>query len=113
MSSPCSTRWSIERAALVGNSRGGQIAIDTAIEFPDRIVALVAVGAGIGGFEAPATAEEESMFEEMDRLESAVPADIAAIADFNVRLWVDGPGQPEGRAPAAVREAVRAIDHLQ
>jgi 3-oxoadipate enol-lactonase len=34
----------IGQAVLVGNSRGGQIAIDTAIEFPDRIAALVGVG---------------------------------------------------------------------
>ena len=34
----------IGRAALVGNSRGGQIAFDTAVEFPDRVVAVVGVG---------------------------------------------------------------------
>src|SRR5512137_2742365 len=40
----------IGRAALVGNSRGGMIAFDTAIEFPDRVVAVVGVGASLGGF---------------------------------------------------------------
>ena len=48
----------IDRAALVGNSRGGQIAFDTAVEFPDRVVAVVGVGAGLGGFEGHPTPEE-------------------------------------------------------
>jgi len=102
--------WGLQRAALVGNSRGGQIAFDTAIEFPDRIVAVVGVGAGLGGFEGDVTAEEQALFEEADRLESADPPDPDAIADFDVRLWVDGPGQSPDRVAPAIREAVRAMD---
>jgi 3-oxoadipate enol-lactonase len=98
----------VERAALVGNSRGGQIAIDTAVEFPDRVVALVPVGAGLGGYDAPATPEELALYEEGERLQAAGEVDAALSLD--VRLWVDGPGQPEGRAPGSVREAVRAMD---
>jgi pimeloyl-ACP methyl ester carboxylesterase len=100
----------IERAALVGNSGGGQIAIDTAIEFPDRVVALVGVGAGLGGYEADLAPEEAALIEQMEALESAEPPDPDAIADIDVRLWVDGPGQPETRVPAAVRDKVRAMD---
>src|ERR1035437_10640771 len=48
----------IGRAALVGNSRGGQIAFDTAIEFPERVVAVVGVGANLGGFDGEPTPEE-------------------------------------------------------
>jgi pimeloyl-ACP methyl ester carboxylesterase len=102
--------WGVGRAALVGNSRGGQIAFDTAIEFPDRVVAVVGVGSGLGGFEGSATPEEEALFEEGERLESADPPDPDAIADFEVRLWVDGPGQSPTRVPAAIREAVRTMD---
>ena len=53
--------FGIGRAVLVGNSRGGQVALDTAIEFPDRIVAVVAVGAGVGGFEGEPTAQVLTM----------------------------------------------------
>ena len=102
--------WGVGRAALVGNSRGGQIAFDTAIEFPDRVVAVIGVGSGLGGFEGSATPEEEALFEEGDRLETADPRDPDAIADFDVRLWVDGPGQSPTRVPAAIREAVRMMD---
>lgn len=99
----------IERAALVGNSLGGQIAIDTAIEFPERVVAVVGVGAGLGGFEVEATAEELALFEESERLESAAEPDLDAIADLAVRVWMDGPGQPPDRVDPAVREALRTM----
>jgi 3-oxoadipate enol-lactonase len=97
----------IGRATLVGNSRGGVIALDTAVEFPERFVAVVGVAAGVGGYEAPATPEEIGQIEEMDRLEEADPPDVPAIADFMVRFWVDGFGQPPDRVPSTIREAIR------
>jgi 3-oxoadipate enol-lactonase len=102
--------WGFGRAALVGNSRGGQIAFDTAIEFPDRVVAVVGVGAGLGGLDVDVAPEEVAIFEEGERLESAVPRDADAIADFDVRIWVDGPGQSPDRVAPAIREAVRTMD---
>src|SRR6185436_19969711 len=44
----------IGRAALVGNSRGGANAFDTAILYPDRVAAVVGVAAGLGGFDGDA-----------------------------------------------------------
>jgi len=98
----------IGRAALIGNSRGGQIAFDTTIEFPDRVVAVVGVGAGLGGFDGHPTAEEIALFEEMERLEETEPKDPEAIIALSTRVWVDGPGRPAGRAPAEIAEQVRA-----
>lgn len=97
----------IGRAALVGNSRGGVIALDTAVEFPERVVAVVGMGAGLGGFEGQPTPEEAALLEEMMRLEEAEPKDAAAIIDFDTRLWVDGPGQPAGRGGAWIAAQVR------
>jgi pimeloyl-ACP methyl ester carboxylesterase len=104
--------FGIGRAALVGNSRGGQIAFDTAIEFPKRVVAVVGVGAGLGGFEGEPTPAELAIFAEGERLESAAELDIEALVDLEVRVWVDGPGQPPDRVDPAIREAVRAMDRL-
>jgi pimeloyl-ACP methyl ester carboxylesterase len=103
----------IGRAVLVGNSRGGQVAIDTAIEFPERVAAVVSVAGGLGGFEADLTPDELAAFERMEELESADPPDGDAIVDLDLRLWVDGPGQPENRVPASLREQVRAMDAPQ
>lgn len=44
-------RLGVERAALVGLSLGGRIALDFAIAHPDRVSALVLVGPGISGFD--------------------------------------------------------------
>ena len=89
----------VGRAAVVGNSAGGQITFDTAIEFPDRVVAAIGVGAGLGGFDGGATPEELELFELGEALEEAEPVDADEIADFDVRFWVDGPGQPTDRVP--------------
>jgi len=103
----------VGQAILVGNSRGGQVAFDTAIEFPDRVAAVVGVAAGLGGFDGGATPFELELFDEGERLENADPIDADAVADFDIRFWVDGPGQPTDRVPSAIREAVREMDRPQ
>jgi pimeloyl-ACP methyl ester carboxylesterase len=101
--------FGISRAALVGNSRGGMISYDTAIEFPERVVAVVGVGANLGGFEGVPTPAELALFEKADAIEEADPPDLDAIADLSVAVWVDGPGQPTDRVDPAIREAVRTM----
>lgn len=96
------------QAAVVGNSRGAMIALDTVLEAPDRFVAFVWVGGGIGGFDGGATPEEITLYEEGDALEGA--GDAAGMADLDIRAWVDGIGQPPTRVPATIREAVREMD---
>jgi pimeloyl-ACP methyl ester carboxylesterase len=102
----------VGRSVLVGNSMGGVLAFDTAIEAPDRVVAIVGVAAGLGGFDGGNTPEELAMFDEMERLEAEDPVDPSAVADIDIRVWVDGPGQPSTRVPAAIRDLVREMDLL-
>ncbi len=102
----------IGKAVLVGNSLGGMLAFDTAIVAPERVVAVVGVGAGLGGFEVEPTAEVRALDAEEARLEAADPRDPAALAEFDVRVWVDGPGQPATRVPAAIRDLVYEMDLL-
>jgi 3-oxoadipate enol-lactonase len=100
----------IDRAVLIGNSLGGQTAIDTAISAQDRVAAVVGVAAGLGGYDGGATPLEAQLLAEMEALESADPPDPEAVADIDVRVWVDGPGQPPDRVPAAIRDQVREMD---
>lgn len=95
----------IGRAALVGNSRGGMTAFDTAIAFPDRVVAVVGVGAGLGGFDGGGTPEEMAINEEYEKVDAADPFDADALTEFEAGVWLDGPGQPPGRVDAALRAA--------
>jgi 3-oxoadipate enol-lactonase len=96
----------IDAAVFVGNSMGGILAFDLAIEHPSRVVGVVGVAAGLSGFESDGTAEERVIFEEFERLESADPPDADAIAHLDAKVWADGPGQPEGRAPQWIRDAI-------
>ena len=98
-----------ERAAVVGNSRGAMIALDTLLETPERFVAFAWVGGGIGGYEGgqPSPAEL-AIFEEADRLESA--GDVEGLLDLELRIWLDGVGQAATRVPAALREAFLTMD---
>src|SRR5258705_4828833 len=72
----------IGRAALVGNSRGGRIAFDTAIEYPDRIVAVLGVAARLGGFEVEPLADQIPILQAYDRVDSPQPFDADALTDF-------------------------------
>jgi pimeloyl-ACP methyl ester carboxylesterase len=96
------------QAAVVGNSRGAMIALDTVLDSPDRFVAFVWVGGGIGGFDGGATAEEIPVFDAADAVEERGDAD--ALADLEVQIWVNGIGQSPTRVAAGIREAVREMD---
>ncbi len=97
----------MDRATLVGGSRGGRIALDAVLERPDRVTGLVWVCGGIGGLAIPDTPEIEALGEREDALEAA--RDWSALADFDVALWVDGFGQREGRAAEDVRRFVHQM----
>src|SRR5690606_31246270 len=58
----------VEQAILIGCSRGGQIAVDFTIEFPERVRALIPVAAGLGGFQFEEPKHEREKFIEMDQL---------------------------------------------
>ncbi|MGL4648768.1 MAG: alpha/beta fold hydrolase, partial [Caldilineaceae bacterium] len=97
----------LSRAALVGCSRGGQIAVDFALEHPERVAALVLVCAGMGGGQGEPKAEEEALFEEAWAAEQA--GDWAKVIDLDVRCWVDGFGRPMDAAADARLEPIRAL----
>jgi 3-oxoadipate enol-lactonase len=71
----------IGRAALVGNSQGGQIAFDAAIEHPERVAAVVGVGAGLGGFEGDVTDDEIALFDRSEALEERLDAGETDVLD--------------------------------
>lgn len=103
------TGLGVEKAHVVGNSRGGQIALDFAIERPEMVSALVLVAAGLSGFTPPnePTGIEKTLWAAEEKAWDA--ADWEGVADIDVQMWADGPGQPAGRAPSDLRERVRKM----
>ncbi len=93
-------------AFVVGQSRGGVIALDLTIDRPDRVDALVSVAGGVGGYESELPEDfEQPPWDEMERLAEAKEWD--ALAELETRVWVDGWGQPQDRVDAEVRRQVK------
>ncbi len=90
----------LERVALVGASFGGQVAIDLALEAPERVRALVAVTPALSGYDGEAyTPGQEAEYEAAiaaGELERAAEVDFAVWAPLGVdarirELWAETP----------------------
>src|SRR6476661_10601725 len=73
----------IDRAALVGLSLGGKLALDIALAYPDRLWAVAGVAPGLGGHSADAYTEEQEA-----RYEAAESAnDLEAAMEIDFEVW--------------------------
>ena len=90
-------------AHVVGLSRGGMIALDFALEYPDRARSVAVASGGVAGYDSPDDATEADFAEP----EAAYNAkDWPAISEWETNYWVEGPGQPSGRVDPALRARV-------
>ena len=105
----------IERAALVGLSLGGRIALDIALAHPKRLWAVVGVAPGLAGHDGEAyTAEHEARYEAAEnKVEAAMEIDFEVWAPLGVddrirELWRATPDAnplPDGVEPQALAGA--------
>ena len=80
----------VARATVIGCSRGGGIAIDLAVEHPDRVAGLVTIGSGPSGFpDTELTDVEDARFDEIDAAFEA--EDWHRLARLEAALWDFGP----------------------
>jgi pimeloyl-ACP methyl ester carboxylesterase len=92
----------IEWAALVGTSLGGMVALDFALDSPERVSALVLVGAGT---------DDHDYSEEMQAFDAAEEAavargDLDAAVAANLDFWVAGPRRTADEVDPEIRELV-------
>lgn len=104
-----------DRAVLVGNSMGGALAIDAALTAPDRVAAVLLIGAGVSGMtdegEAIDWSPDEATGRILEALERAQQEqDLEAAVRLELHLWLDGPDQPEGRVGGAARELAATMN---
>lgn len=80
----------VESATLIGCSRGGGIAIDLALDAPERVTGLVTIGSGPSGYPGTAlTDREEQLFTAVD--DAYEEGDLDGAFRLEAELWGVGP----------------------
>ena len=99
----------VERTALIGCSMGGSAAIDFTVTHPERVGALITVGAGLSG--APEHAnppEQNALFEEAEAAQKA--GDAARLNEIEARIWCQGFARDVDQVKPSVRERFLAMN---
>ncbi len=95
----------IEQAALVGVSLGGNTALELALESPERVSALVLVGAGLPDHEW--SEDVKAFFAAED--EALERGDLDAAVEANLRMWLAGPNRSLDTIDPRLRELVATM----
>lgn len=114
----------VDRAAIVGLSLGGGLALDVTLAYPERVWALVHVAAGVSGMPVDAYGpEQEAAYEAAEAigdLDTMMEIDFAAWAplgaDDEIReLWratPDARGVPDGAKPLRPEPAADRLEQV-
>jgi pimeloyl-ACP methyl ester carboxylesterase len=104
----------LERVVLVGNSRGGEIALGAALTHPERVSALVLVAPAVAGAppatEADVDPVEAALWESLEAADAAGALDALNLGE--IRFWLDGPAAPEGRVDGARRQLALDMNRI-
>jgi len=104
-------RLSVHAAVLVGSSRGGALAIDFALEHPERTIGLVLAATSVSGAEGAEIPEEAAELE--DALVYAEErGNLETVNRIEAHLWLDGPLSEAGRVEGPARDLFLAMNRI-
>jgi pimeloyl-ACP methyl ester carboxylesterase len=96
-----------EPAWLVGSSMGGGLALDVALVAPEMVAGLVLIAPAVSGRREFELDPDTSRLDQL--LDAAIEqGELDEVNRLETWLWLDGPGQAEGRVRDPVRS--RAIE---
>jgi 3-oxoadipate enol-lactonase len=93
----------IDRAAVLGMSLGGSVAIDFALTDPSMVSALLLLASGLGGY--PMSAEMHALTGPI--MQAFEAGDFDRVIDLTIRLWLDGPQRGPAEVDPGVHEGLR------
>jgi 3-oxoadipate enol-lactonase len=100
----------IERAHLLGCSKGGSYALDFALAHPERVGGLVLVTSSPSGYRPPQPVPDSPQWPAVVAAFDA--GDLELAAELEVQVWVDGQGRAPDQVDPAIRARVREMDLL-
>jgi pimeloyl-ACP methyl ester carboxylesterase len=89
----------VRKAVVIGLSYGGQLAVDFALEHPDRVLALVTAGATVRGQPMVAVGDRPAIYAVLKRSGTAEA----------VKLWLEDPAFVTARELPPVQERMRRM----
>jgi pimeloyl-ACP methyl ester carboxylesterase len=96
---------------LVGASAGGGVALDAALVAPSRVAGLVLFAPAVSGAPEPEFDDATRRLGELyDKAEAA--GDQAELNRLETWIWLDGPGEPEGRVSGPARELALDMNEI-
>jgi pimeloyl-ACP methyl ester carboxylesterase len=95
----------IDKAALIGTSNGGQVALDYALTYPEQVEALVLASSSLGGYEMQG--EPPPLL--METIQAMQSGDFEKAADLGVQLHLAGSDRKLEAIPEATRQKTRAM----
>jgi pimeloyl-ACP methyl ester carboxylesterase len=96
----------VDKAHLIGLSFGARVAVDFALEHPERVAGLVLASPTITGYEF--SNELSSKIRAVD--EMVAEGNSRAAIELDLKMWVDGPFRSPSQVNARVRERVREME---
>jgi len=100
----------IDRCILTGCSKGGGVILDAALAVPEKIAGLIVVAGIAHGLNLDEEPLPPPQWEEAVR--AFQEGDLARTNELEVQMWVDGYGQPVGRADQHIRETIRQMNEI-
>jgi pimeloyl-ACP methyl ester carboxylesterase len=95
----------IRKTAILGMSMGGNIALDYALTYPEKVNGLILIGAGLDG--VPSDPETRAFIQPM--IDAFEAEDWPRAIEETLHTWIDGPNRTAAEVDPAVRDLMRTL----